>query len=281
MSSSTPIKLTSSRYGPSSKLSPKIQVTSYHMSVQERVKGIKAVVTSDQSTSKMIGEHPMNILTLKSEERQLLLEGPSISIIADGNIIIRKAVPLRALKASCTKVHDLFQVKPRATQFRVYGKINQESVERLLDILSTENLVDVKDIKLELPSMGFVEGVLMYQACLCLGVIYHHTKPLIDVLCAQVTDRLLTTEEMSTIVNRCPPQDPLFRHLANSLCHRRFKKQIPDVVAFEHWLGKKPALQKAMSEIDQAHKKRRAAIKKRNCSWRSDSVLAKWGEDQM
>ncbi|KAH9873266.1 hypothetical protein J1614_005664 [Plenodomus biglobosus] len=257
-----------------------LYVDPYLERVKDRINTIKAAVSPGDSTQKKTGEHPIDIFSLNPEERKILLEGPKTSIIADGNIIIRKAVPLRALVASCTKVYDLFQIKPRATQFRVYGKVNQYSVEKLLDIFTTEEIVHTKTIKLDLPSLSFVDGVLMYQACLTLGIIYHHTKPLLTSLCAQISDRELTTEEMSTIVNRCPPQDPLFRHLANSLCHLRFKKQILDVAAFEHWLGKKPVLQKVMVGIDQAHKKRRAAIKERKISWRADSVLAKWGEEQ-
>ncbi|KAF2850169.1 hypothetical protein T440DRAFT_518644 [Plenodomus tracheiphilus IPT5] len=250
---------------------PKLYGHSQTKNMQGCMTTIEADFPLEKQATKITGVHPIDILTLQPEERKHLLEGFNTSIIADSNIVIRKAVPLRALTASCTKVHDLFQVRPKATQFRVYGKVNQKSIEKLLDIFTTEKLVDTKDIKLVVPDMSFVDGVLLYQACLALGIVYHHTKPLLNFLCAQVTAHDLSPEEMSTIVNRCPPQDPLFRHLANKLCHRRFKKQIKDV-AFEHWLAKKPTLQKAMSDIDQAHEKRRTAINERKCTWSSGNI---------
>ncbi|KAI8936615.1 hypothetical protein NX059_007014 [Plenodomus lindquistii] len=272
MTASTPDTPQSADHSPLAESSSKLYADPHAETIKDRIGDLKIVVPDTEPAA-------INILAIKSDERKLLLEGPNTSIIADGNVIIRKAVPVRALKASCTKVRDLFQIKPRATQFRVYGRVNSKSIEKLLDTFTTESLVEAKVIKLSSPTTSFVEGVLTYQACLALGIVYHHTRPLLNSLCAQITTRILTIEEMSTVVNRCPPQDPLFRHLANSLCHRRFKKQILDIPAFEHWLSKKPTLQKAMMEIDQAHKKRRTAIIERKCSWRPDAVVAKQGHD--
>jgi hypothetical protein len=83
----------------------------------------------------------------------------------------------------------------------------------------------------------------------------------LNAIRAEVSARLLTVEEMNTIINRIPAFDPLMKHLANDLCHRRFKNEIPDIVAFEKWHGydSKKKLQKIMMEIDQEHKRRREA----------------------
>ena len=209
-------------------------------------------------------EHPINIFTLSEAGRKHLLVGRRISIVADGKEVIRKGVPMRALRASCTKVNDLLTVKPSITQYRVYGKVDKRSIETLLDMFTTTNCLTATEAKLATDS--FVKNVLLYQACLSLGVIYHHIKPLLNVIRAEITARMLTTEKMNTIVKRVSPSDPLFKHLVNDLCHRRFKKHIPDVPAFEKWLGNKKALQKMMVEIDQAHKKKREAIKLQKCS---------------
>jgi hypothetical protein len=130
-----------------------------------------------------------------------------------------------------------------------------------LDIFTTLALVDTIEIKLT--STNFVKDLLMYEACLWLVISHAHVKPLLNALCAEVSVRFLTVEEMNTIVNRAAPTDPLFKHLENSLCHRRFRKELADIPAFERWLSydKKKTFKTMMVEIDQGHKKRRALFK--------------------
>lgn len=204
---------------------------------------------------------PANILTLPKEARTALLSGPKLNIIIDGNVLIRKKVPKCALLASSTKLYDLLQVRPNGvTQFRVSRKVEKGCVEHLLDLFTTEKILDVSAVKLS-SGDDYIADVKMYQACLALGIHYTHTLPLLNALRAKITNHLLTFEEMNSIVERVRETDPLFKHLANSLCHRRFKKEIADIEAFEKWLDKpsKKTLQKAMVEIDQEHKKRREA----------------------
>lgn len=204
-----------------------------------------------------VAEQPLDIMTLTCYDRTHILSGPQINVIGDANVIIRKEVPIRALMASSSKLHDLVQIKPHIVQFRVYGKVDHKSVQRLLDLFTTEKSLEATELKL--PSKNFVENILLYQACLSLGVYYVHVKPLLDGLRADISARSLSFEEMNTIINRVPASDPLIEHLANDLCHRRIKKQIHNIVAFEKWLGhdSKKKLQSEMVEIDQAHKKRR------------------------
>jgi hypothetical protein len=214
-----------------------------------------------------LAEHPLDVFTLQGRDRAPLLSGPKISVITDGNVVIRKNVPIRALIASSTKLHDLLLIKPKATQFRIYGTVDHKSVKSLLDMFTTKAGLKVRQVKLG--SRDLVKDVLTYQACLALGIYYTHTKPLLNLLSAEITNRLLTREEMDTIISRVPATDPLFKHLANSLCHRRFKKEIDDIVSFERWLGndRRKVLQNAMIEIDQQHRKRRAAVKTRQEAW--------------
>jgi hypothetical protein len=138
--------------------------------------------------------------------------------------------------ASSRKLHELLQIKPKAPQFRVYGKVDQGRIEYLLDVLTTKNGLEATEIKLTTDNM--VKDIATYQTSIALGIYFPHTKPLLNTLQAEITDHLLTGKEMSTIVNSIPSSDPLFKHLVNCLCHRRYKKEIPNIVAFEKWLGK-------------------------------------------
>jgi hypothetical protein len=104
----------------------------------------------------------------------------------------------------------------------------------------------------------------MYQASLALGIHYGHILPLLNALCSTISSRLLTTSELDNLTHRISSAtNPLFKHLANDLCHRRFK-EIPDIAKFEQWLSRKgkEGLKKAMMEIDQMHKTRRQALSK-------------------
>ena len=207
----------------------------------------------------------------KSFVDKMLLTGRKISIVGADNTVIRKGVPVRALTASCTKVRDLLHVRPSVTQYRVYGDVDRNSIEKILDTFTTEKGLEAETVTLT--SNGLVKDVLLYQACLSLGITLHHTKPLLNAMRSEITARLLTTDELDTIVNRVPVTDLLAKHLASDLCHRRFEKEIPNIAAFEKWLGnkKRQGLQAAMMNIDQAHKKRRALINLRKSNWRSDS----------
>ncbi|KAL6709372.1 hypothetical protein ACN47E_001779 [Coniothyrium glycines] len=200
-----------------------------------------------------------NLFASPESERKILLEGRKIDIMDDHNDIIRTGVPVRALTASFKKIHDLLQVKPSITRYRVYDKADRRSLDTLLDIFTTPHGLQAPGIKLT--SNNFVQNLLMYQACQTLGVAYPHTKPLLNSLRAEISARLLTKEELNTILKRVRSPDPLFKHLANDLCHRRIKQNIPDIEAFEKWVGNKKALQQAMVEIDQAHKRRRGVSK--------------------
>lgn len=126
----------------------------------------------------------------------------------------------------------------------------------VLDPFTTTSSLEAGEVKLVTSS--FEKNILIYQACQALGIVSHQTKPLFTALCAEISTYLLA-EELSLLVKSVCPCDPLFKHLANDLCHRRFKKDIPDFAAFEKWLGNRKMLQGMMMEIDRAHNKRRQA----------------------
>lgn len=142
-----------------------------------------------------------------------------------------------------------------------WGILDVASLERLLDIFTSKPGLEAKEVKLT--GTDFVQDVLLDQACLSLGIYYIHTKPLLDALRREISARLITEEERNAMINRTSPTDPLFKHLANDLCHRRIKKEVIDIKAFEKWLGhgKKKDLQSAMTSIDQEHKKRREVFR--------------------
>lgn len=164
--------------------------------------------------------------------------------------------------AACGKVHDLILIKPHVAQFRVYGKVDHESVNKILDVFTTNAILDASE-KIDLATGDLKKDILLYQACLALGMYYVHTKSLLNAIRTEVSARALTYDEMNAIVYSVPTHDPLFKHLANALCHRRFKKEIEDMKAFEKWLGKdgKKKLQAEMRSIDQKHKKRREEMR--------------------
>lgn len=230
---------------------------------------MRAELSTGQSRKYGIVGNPLNIFSLPKEERAKLLSGPKITIAFEST---RRKVPTLAFMASSTRMYNLLQLKPKITEYCVRGKVDQKSITKLLDLFTTEKMLDVSEITLSVGN--FVKDLLTYQACLSLGIYYAHTLPLLNALRAQVSSRALTYEEKNTLVNRIPSSDPLFKHLANTLCHRRFKKKIPDIVAFEKWLGKdaRKALQTVMVEIDQEHKRRRAAVKARSGPWRKEEA---------
>jgi len=246
---------------------------------QERNRIITEAIGIRESGSFMrIAEHSINVLRLDTKDRKVLLEGPTVDLIARG-IVIRKDVALRALIASCQKANDVVQITPQITRFRMHSHADERSIIRLLDVFTTSKLLRLD--RVDLVSGNLRKDVLTYQACLALGIHYTHSAPLLSALCAVVSSRLLSINEFDMLVPRFSPTNPLIKHIAQELCRRRFKKQIPNLLEFENWLnGKgKEGLKKAMAACDKVHKMTRQVITRRKCDWRKDAVLRLWGED--
>ncbi|KAH7070486.1 hypothetical protein BKA63DRAFT_398822, partial [Paraphoma chrysanthemicola] len=208
-----------------------------------------------------LSEHCVDITTIKREDRGYLLQGGRISVVADGNHVIRKGIPIRALMASSYKLHDLVQVRRPVCRFRVSSKIDQESVIELLDVFTKERVVNFD--RINLASGSFARDLLIYQAGYELGIHYAHILPLLNALCWQISARLLTFKELDSIVARVRSTDALFKHLVNDLCYRRFRKRIAETKTFQKWLGRPEnrELREMMAEIDQVKKRVREAAK--------------------
>jgi hypothetical protein len=127
------------------------------------------------------------------------------------------------------------------------------SIARALSICSTslppKKMIGAGTIKLA--SGIFLPDVLIYQACLAFGVYYSHTVPLLYSLRAEITSRVLAFEELDAVVERTPATDPIFKHLAQDLCHRRLKYDIGDFASFQNWLDCKSraAMRNLMAEM--------------------------------
>ena len=248
---------------------------------QGRVTAVqKALLITKDSPLTRIAEHPINVMTLNTEDRKLLLAGPRMNIKTKGGIMIRPNVPLRALLASCQDVHDVIQTRPNATEMHVASIVDFRAIKTVLNTFTTTALLPTREINLV--NDGFATNILTYQACLALGIHYIYTNPLLHALRATITSRSLSRDELDAVIVCIPNSNPLVKHLANDLCHKRFKKEILDIGAFEMWLSGrgKEGLKRRMLGIDQAHRKRREAIILRKCGWRNDNVLAAWGQDK-
>ena len=115
---------------------------------QERNRNVTEAIGIPESESlKRIAEHSINVLTLAAKDRKLLLEGPTVDVIAHG-IVIRKDVALRALIASCQKANDVVQITPQITQFRMHAHADERSIERLLDVFTTSKLLGLDRVDL-------------------------------------------------------------------------------------------------------------------------------------
>jgi hypothetical protein len=246
---------------------------------QRRIEAVRrAAWIDDEFPLKQIAECPINVLALDAEQRKLLLIGPTIKVVGEGNVVIRDSVPLRAMLASFQRVHDLIHVKPGLVEIRIQGNMDVVRIKKLLDLFTTDKFLALR----AKPVTGdFTRDVFMYQAALYLGIHYTHTNALLDSLCATVTSRLLTDDELDVAVSHIATSNPLIKNISNDLCHLRFKKEISNNIVFEEWLDRKcnEELKDLMTEIDEQHKKRRQAVTKRKCDWRKDPVLLSWGED--
>ncbi|KAH8708534.1 hypothetical protein GQ44DRAFT_743117 [Phaeosphaeriaceae sp. PMI808] len=232
------------------RVSPSMQSSKGHM--ESRTSAILTLPGpfSENPPVQQLAKFPVNVMALTPKDHATLLSGPTVRVIADNGVTVGKLIPKHALMASSSKLNEVTKLKPHVVQFRVFGKLDHESLKHLLHLFTTEEGLSTNDFKLT--SNNFVKDVLIYQACLALGIYYSHTKPLLNALRAHITAETLTFDEMNTVINRVPSSDPLFKHLANTL------KEIEDIKKIEKWLGRyrRKELQSAMMGIDQENKKR-------------------------
>jgi hypothetical protein len=58
-----------------------------------RLNATRSILVPENFPIQQLAEHPINILTLKPDDRTHFLSGLMISVIADGNVVLRKNTP--------------------------------------------------------------------------------------------------------------------------------------------------------------------------------------------
>lgn len=185
--------------------------------------------------------------------------------IVDGRTdhVIHKYVPSRLLMSISTKAAEVLGDKPWAGRFKVYGKYDPAIMNDVINAIMLSHKMPI--------ATDLTTNLFTYEACLRLGIPPTHPsfKPLLVATYSQISSAPVSSEILSFITYRLGAKDAVFAHTANVLCHQRFKGEVDDLKVFENMVARKPALQKKMVQIDQAHKARREAL---NASKR------RWGE---
>lgn len=176
--------------------------------------------------------------------------------IVDGKTdqLIHKYVPSRLLMAISAKATEVLEAKPWAGTFKVYGKYDPLTMHALVNaIILSQKLPATEDL---------IDNLFTYEACLRLGISPTHakTRPLVAKINGQISRAPISKEMLAFVASRLGPKDVVFKHTANVLCNQRFKGEIQDLRAFEKMVARRPAMQKEMVQIDQAHKARREAF---------------------
>ncbi|KAF2628118.1 hypothetical protein BU25DRAFT_490759 [Macroventuria anomochaeta] len=188
--------------------------------------------------------------------------------VVDGKTdrVIHKYVPTRLLMGISARAAEILEAKPWAGKFKIHGKYEPAAMNSVIYAIILSQKMPV--------NADLTANLLKYEACLRLGIPSTHSsvKPLLTAINTQISTTTITSEVLTFIAYHLGSQDPVFTHMANVLCHQRFKGAVEDVKACGKMVARKPALQKAMVHIDQAHEARREAINasKRNRTKKSE-----------
>ncbi|KAF2875729.1 hypothetical protein BDV95DRAFT_654614 [Massariosphaeria phaeospora] len=201
----------------------------------------------------------LDVTTMSKETRRSLLEGPTISVFV-GGALIRKKVPILALGATSSHFKEALQGANNLPEQIDLPNFDFRSVKIVLNALTTEAGIGGDDCVPIDAGANFVADYRIYQVCLGFGA-EKESKNALDRMRDTITARMLSHEEIGIVLEgvtteNCE-QDALFMHLAHNLCHRRFKKQIPNIGTFEKYLTKRPVLKEATLQIDHMHKAKR------------------------
>ncbi|KAF1924576.1 uncharacterized protein M421DRAFT_424713 [Didymella exigua CBS 183.55] len=174
-------------------------------------------------------------------------------------MVIHQYVTVYRLMAISSQAKQVLEWKPRAGQYKIYGKYSRAAMSSVLDAIVYLQPIPISTTVL-------ADNFLTYEACLRLGISNKRAelKPLLTAVYDQISKGPVDNEVLAFVTYHLGSKDPVFRHTANVLCHQRFIKSVPDVKEFEKMVAKKPALQKAVLQIDQAHKSRRQAYEAKN-----------------
>ncbi|KAF9691027.1 hypothetical protein EKO04_011054 [Ascochyta lentis] len=204
---------------------------------------------------------PSSVRRNKAEKKTYPIPRKLLISIVDGktDFVVHKYVPVRYLMQISDKAAEVLEPKPWAGKFKIYGKYDHSALRSVVDaIVRREDIPVLTDDE----SSSLEANLLTYEACLRVGISSTHgsVKALLKTVYSQLSKSAITPDILHLVTYRLGPEDAVFRHTANVLCYQRFTKNIPNVLSFEEMVAKKPALQKAMVQIDQAHKARREAI---------------------
>ena len=201
----------------------------------------------------------IDIRAYPADLRKGLLAGPVVTIVR--NKIPIAQVPKRAFMATSEFGHKAILENPAAKEIAlpssaarldakalstVFGWLSPKCIgQNVRPISQGQNTVEACKIL----HVATVLGMRMYTAHIC---AYFH---------AYINDQavLLGYQELTALLAAIDSKDPLFKHLAKDLSHRRHAKMIPDPEDFAKYLKTQPALASAMDAIDEKHNKERKA----------------------
>ncbi|UPX12892.1 uncharacterized protein EKO05_0003425 [Ascochyta rabiei] len=186
--------------------------------------------------------------------------------IVDGktDMIILEYVPVRYLMRISSQAATVLEPKPWAGKFKIYGQYDFSALRSVVNAIAHRADIPVRtdDDTSSLAANSLTANLETYEACLRIGISSTHdsVRVLLKAVCAQISKSDITPDILHFVTYRLGREDAVFKHTANVLCYKRFTKTIPDISSFEKMVARNPALQKAMVQIDQAHKARREAI---------------------
>jgi hypothetical protein len=195
----------------------------------------------------------------KAEKTNFPPPGSQTVHVVDGKsgTTIRANVPTYRLMDISTRAREVLESYPRTNRFRVYGKYKRASMCGVLEALMYHQPIPISGKIL-------MHNLFTYEACLRLGIANDsiELRPLVVAINKEISTGPIDNELMA-FVTSLGPDDRVFKHTANVLCYQRFTKSVVDVKEFAKMVARKPAMQKAMTQIDQEHEARREAFRAR------------------
>ncbi|KAF2738684.1 hypothetical protein EJ04DRAFT_520038 [Polyplosphaeria fusca] len=206
----------------------------------------------------------LDVTKLSANQINELAKGQLIDVY-HGHVYIH-SVPKRAFMALSTKANALIKGKPAMDRITIKEGGNASEIALFVILRCVEK------VTVDIPfGRNFLECLQVYQAAHVLGMA-QHTSEVLKKLRVTVSARILSYAELGAVLKYCNPADPLFQHVAESLCYLRHQKKIPDPADFAKYLEQHADLSKAMEAIDQKHRARRSGDRRPKLTNRSTSV---------
>ncbi|KAJ4374474.1 hypothetical protein N0V86_007342 [Didymella sp. IMI 355093] len=195
----------------------------------------------------------------KTEKTNFPPPGRQTIHVVDGKsgTTIRANVPTYRLMDVSARAREALESCPRTNRFKVYGKYKRASMCGVLEALVYHQPIPISGKIL-------MHNLFTYEACLRLGMANDsiELRPLVAAINKEISTGRIDNELMAFVMS-LGPEDRVFKHTANVLCHQRFTKSVVDVKEFARMVARKPAMQKAITQIDREHEARREAFRAR------------------